>query len=64
MGSFAGFRSAKTVRLVGIGSAFWIRLRFLETVRLFQMDFAAAAFVVAVVVVFTTTSRLVAPNLN
>ena len=32
LGSFAGFRSAKTVRLLGTGSAFWIRLRFLETV--------------------------------
>ena len=28
MGSFAGVRSAIRVRLLGIGSAFWIRLRF------------------------------------
>ena len=54
-----------TVRLLGIGSAFWIRLRFKETVRLhlfapFQMDVTTAAFLV-VVVVFTTISRLVAP---
>ena len=46
-----------TVRLLGIGSAFWIRLRFKETVRLhlfapFQMDVTTAAFLAVVVVVF------------
>ena len=35
MGSFAGDRSAIRVRLLGIGSVFWIRLRFKETVRLY-----------------------------
>ena len=66
MGSFAGVRSAVRIRLLGIGSVFWIRLRFKETVRLhlfapFQMDVTTAAFLVVVVVVFTTISRLVAP---
>ena len=55
MGSFAGVRSAIRIRLLGIGSAFWIRLRFKETVRLhlfapFQMDVTTAAFLVVVVV--------------
>ena len=68
LGSFAGVRSATRVRLLGIGSVFvfglasWKRFGCIF-LRLFQMDFATATFVV-VVVVFTTTSRLVAPNLN
>ena len=54
-----------TVRLLGIGSAFWIRLRFKETVRLhlfapFQMD---VAFLV-VVVVFDYDLPLSCANLN
>ena len=62
MGSFAGVRSAIRIRLLRIGSA--SRKRFgCIFFCLFQMDFATAAFVV-VVVVFTSTSRLVAPNLN
>ena len=71
MGSFAGVRSAIRVRLLGIGSAFWTRPGFYETVRLHLLApfsgglrHAAVFVVVVVVVVFTTTSRLVAPNLN
>ena len=57
-----------TVRLLGIGSAFWIRLRFKETVRLhlfapFQMDVTTAAFLV-VVVVFGYDLPLSCTNLN
>ena len=35
MGSFAGVRSTITVRLLAIGSAFWIRFGFLEKIRLY-----------------------------
>ena len=35
MGSFAGVRSTIRVRLLEIGSAFWIRFGFSETVRLY-----------------------------
>ena len=69
MGSFAGVRSAIRVRHLGIGSAFWTRPGFYETVRLhllapFSGGLRHTAAFVVVVVVFTTTSRLAAPNLN
>ena len=63
LGSFAGVRSATGIRLLGIGSAFKIRFDSVFF-RLSQMDFAAAVVIVVVVLVFTSGSRLVAPNLN
>ena len=68
-GSFAGVRSAIRVRHLGIGSAFGTRPGFYETVRLhllapFSGGLRHTTAFVVVVVVFTTTSRLVAPNLN
>ena len=68
LGSFAGVRSAVSSasknRLGFFGFGFDSRKRFgCICLHIFQMDFATAAFVV-VIVVFTTVSRLVAPNLN
>ena len=67
MGSFAGVRSAVSSafrnRFGFFGFGFDSRKRFgCIFLHIFQMDVTTAAFVV--VVVFTSTSRLVAPNLK
>ena len=61
LGSFVGVRSTIRVRLLGFGLASRKRFGFVF-LRLFWMYFSATAAVVVFVVVFTTISRLVAPN--